>query len=203
MTYTQAWDNNRPSGSELAKNIDNEIRRLRQELSERLQDVLISSGIEADPWVLKDAVLGKALLKVLVISPHAFILPENNSKITSSLDAYVVIFTDSLPARGIVYLPPGVTILRFDVAIDKQQAGAVSWYAYKTNINSGVTTIIQEVMVSAAGGVHVSLGGDLEELVTGDSHYGINVEFTGTAGNAGRLYGGRVAYSTPDGRFTI
>lgn len=72
MTYTRAWDKNRPLGTAAASNIDDEIRFLREDIEERIALILAgwNTATPTDPitfvsgCIITDAVADQAITTV-------------------------------------------------------------------------------------------------------------------------------------------
>lgn len=70
MAYTNTWDDSRPPGTQLAKNIDDEFRVFRVDVHERMNSLVVDWL--ADPVVLQGSMGGAKTGKIVYINHAAF-----------------------------------------------------------------------------------------------------------------------------------
>jgi len=109
MTYTNAWSDTIPLGTDLANTIDDSIRQLRLDIHDRMNSIV--QDWTADPIVLADAALG-TLTKNIFIHHSAF-QPDDpaHETITRTAEKLIVSpFTSSATFWAPVSLPIGAVI---------------------------------------------------------------------------------------------
>jgi hypothetical protein len=210
MPHTRPWSVTAPAGTVQAKQIDDEIRKLRVDIDERMADVAVD--FTADPVVLQSQYLGNVDGKQLVIPYSAF------SSTRAGLGVKEVIvnvgflnaFTDSPLLIAPVILPPGATITTIEVMIDKGDAASIAWDFYARAFAAGEARVgSQTAMVSlihkTEAGVNVllSTSGVVALPIDANHLYYIVVDGVGPAGNSFDLYGARITYNVADCRVTI
>lgn len=210
MAHTRAWVVTSPAGTVQAKQIDDEIRKLRVDIDERMADIAVD--FTADPVVLKAQYLGNVVGKQLVIPYSAFTSSRGpfGTKEVMVYAGYLNAFTDSPLLLAPVILPPGATVTKIEVMIDKGDAASIAWDFYSRSFAAGEARPgSQAAMVSlihkteAGANVLVSDSGVVALPIDAAHLYYIAVDGVGAAGNSFDLYGARVTYDVDDCRVTI
>lgn len=210
MPHTRAWSVTAPAGTVQASQIDDEIRKLRVDVDERMSDVAVDWA--ADPVVLKPEYLGNVVGKQLVIPYSAFASnrgPFGTKEVIVNI-GYLNAFTDSPILIAPVILPPGAKITKVEVMIDKGDAASIAWDLYSRSFAAGEarpgsqTAMVSLIHKTEAGAnVLVSDSGVVAFTVDADHMYYIAVDGVGAAGNSFDLYGARVTYDVDDCRVTL
>jgi hypothetical protein len=194
MPRTNVWDVNRPPGTELAKNIDNEIRAFRVDFIEILEQSLLIS-VAADPAVPKPEILGNVNGKKLLVGWPEF---QGDNSIYQDEDTHFGV-GHSNPMYAQVRLPPGVTVTLVEYALTRGGAASVDLEFYKVAFGSGVKTSITTQNFAGVGYTVVpSIA--LAEVITSDNFYYVKFDAVGAGFS---LFGARISYNTPDCRSTV
>jgi hypothetical protein len=196
---TVPWNITSPAGTEQAKNIDNEFRKLRQQIEDALEGTLVVD-MTTDPIAARPEILGNVTGKVLTIPFAAFNRDSGNQALFDGRRLHIY--------SGILYvaplsLPPGVTITKVEALIGMNVLTGITIALYKLISPSDVNTPVAAATTSAAGRYRTGTA-VFAESVASDAFYTIRV--TGTAGalvDVGYLYGAFVTYTTPDCRNTV
>lgn len=198
MAYTNAWVTNVPAGGDPAKTADDHLRRLRLDLDERLSEIFVD--FDADPVVLKDAILGKKTSKYLVV-PHSAMVGVN----TYITDGTAEVLGSAGPAYLPIILPPGVTIKEIEFRVDRGAAVNVAITMRRRQINAvAAEATFATDIVTAVAGPHVvtTLTADpaLAHVVSADFQYYARLDYGGAA--AGYFHAMRIKYDTPSSLVT-
>src|SRR5882672_11871990 len=86
MPYTNPWDTSLPPGSQAANTADDEFRKLKVDVGERLTSVLVGP-ITDDPLVVRPEILGNVVGKRYSLHHSAF-KPEQEYDINSAQSAF-------------------------------------------------------------------------------------------------------------------
>lgn len=201
MAYSTVWDSNRPAGSTAAKQIDDEIRLVRGQLEERLEDVLITD-ITADPWVLKDAVKGKNddLVKLIPFSAFASPRPDVDLQF-SGVDNYVW-GNDRNAHTAPIDIPAGCVVTQIDIRLQRFFVTSMDIGFYKQSFESGAGTQTAIARSSAAtpsdSAISIFQFTDLNETIDTNSYYWISLKGIGSiAGSHAsyKLYGAKITFN--------
>lgn len=205
MPHTNPWNVTDPPGSELGKNIDDHIRKLRVDIGDRFADIMVD--VMADPVDLTPPYKGNVIGKKMIIPFSAFNSDTDDKE--ANYDAYrLQYFTDTHILTAPVILSPGCTITLVEVLLNKLDATSVDWDLFMIPFVAGGTDD-QHVSLfhknEAAAGRIISSSGlpALAVAISNAAMYYIGVDAIGPAGYGSILYGARVTYDTPDCRNTI
>lgn len=202
MPFSDAWNDTDPPGSELAKNIDDHIRKLRLQIDERMEAMLVEDWA-ADPLAYLDAVSGKKTGKQILIPFGAFLYGTtgSTSKGVEMHTSYVETYVDTGPMIAPVILPPGVTVTLVELMADKGDTTSVSWqFSYRLFSAGGSTddeNVIDAGTTFSTAGIQIKATGALTEVIAANTLYWIRVSATGSSGQAYDLFGARITYDTP------
>ena len=207
MPHTRAWSVTIPPGGTQAKQIDDEIRKLRVDIDERFADVMVD--VLADPVDLKPQFKGNVDGKVMVI-PFAAFNSNTETKETFYENGRGFAFTDTGPVMAPVILSPGCIVTKVEVLVDKGDAASVEFDFFARSFAAGAgrpgSTTAQVSLFHGAGagaGVILIASGVLAVVIDDEQLYYIAIDGIGAAGNSYDFYGARVTYNTPDCRNTI
>lgn len=198
--YSTPWDVNRPAGGTQAKLIDDEIRQLRHDLEERLEDTLFVD-MAADPIVLKDSVLGKKDGITRIIGFPEFIASTQGKEIDYFREGYGIGFTDSgaLVASLLSVVPVGCVVTKLEWLVDKAGTdGLVCEFSRRPFVTGAFATgnfvVINTVNVNAGGwAIYPSV--DLNIPIVDDEIYYLAIEANGAAGISYRFGGCRITFN--------
>lgn len=203
MPYADLWNVTDPAGTDLAENIDDHIRKLRRQIQERLNGVVVVDWA-ADPVVLTDLALGiPAAPKKLLISAPEFQGLGGMIFIAGS-GLYRLLNNNQLQIASLT-LPPGANVTKVEILVHRDSATSIDWYFGKTSFNlAPVITTLASGNRSTAGVGIIDTGtiGVDGEVISADAMYHIAVNANSSIG-PGRLYGARVTYTITDGRITL
>src|SRR6476620_10194348 len=169
MPHTNPWDTTSPPGTELAKNIDDHLRRLRLDITERLADIV--DDPYADPLVLKNQFTGQKTGKQMVIPFSDFTCSTTGKEI---IYGHGVLngFSDCLVILAPIKLPPGVTITKVEMLMDVGDCTSINWWLYTRNFAAGgsrpssqTANVIAAAVNQAGAGVKLTDTGALAMVV--------------------------------------
>lgn len=193
MAYTRAWNNALPDGTENASTIDDLIKNLKNDISERMNSTLINLWT-ADPLVVKPAILGNVIDKHLNIGFSDF-----QCNVGDNLNTNNRIITTSGTWVASVKLPTDVIVKSVSFLFSKS-AGSGS--AKFTRILYQNPATITDLSAFALGNVlAVQSSGAINETVLEDALYHLTIVCSG--GGTFTLYGAQVNYDVPDCRSTL
>lgn len=199
MAFTRSWTI-RPAGTVQAKQIDDEIRYLREDIEERMEQLLVDNW-SIDPLVLKDSVSGRVFGKTITIPGVAFHKDGGNYNASNTgFDASS--YTDSDPLIAPLELPVGCTIKLMEVLGNRGSAGSIQVRLHRHAFATVANTVLITTVAVGGAGAQLVESGVLAETIATNAYYTIDVDAPGTAGNIYYLYAVRITYDTPDVRFT-
>lgn len=205
MPHTRAWDVTQPPGTTQAKQIDDEIRKLRVDIDERWRDFMVDPL--ADPVDLKPQFKGNVVGKILVI-PFANFNSNTSAKETWYNNGYGQAFTDTGPLLAGVSLTPGCIVTKVEVLVDKGDAASVEFDFFARSFAAGAgrpgSQTAQASLFHGSGagaGVIIIASGVLAVTIDAAQMYYIALDGIGAAGNSFDFYGARVTYDVPDSRY--
>lgn len=197
MPFTNVWSTTRPPGSEVAKNIDNEIRALRVDIDERMAAALFVD-FAADPLVLRDEVIGKVTGKKLLIPFTNFI-----GGVTTLVDGGRT-FDGTSKMYGGFILPVGSIMTKVEFLTERTTGTIITCNVVKNEF--GAITLpqtIQTVATLNVAGKQITATPDFVEPITVGNYYHIYMTGAGGAGSLYYVHAARITYNTPDSRYTI
>src|SRR5690349_2221452 len=140
MAYTNVWSNVIPAGTEAAKNIDDQIRQLRLDIFERMNDLV--ADWTADPVVFSPGGSGSTL----IIPAASFIgdpvFPPASGNQISWLYQTVQAQTTPIYSPLTPYVPIGSEITKLEWLVDRGTVPTVTGSLYHTDfsITPGIGT---------------------------------------------------------------
>lgn len=198
MPYSSVWDTNGFPGSSAAKTIDDEIRKLRRQLEDRFEDVLIED-ITADPWVLKGAISGlKTGIKRII--PFAAFLNDLHARENDiSLTGFLIGFVGNDMAAPLgAYIPVGCVITKLRWLVNKDAAASIDGKIYsRPFVNTAPAHTIINTTNIAAAGANVVASVDLAIEILPDVMYWLGIIGNGAVGNSYHVYGCEVTFNRP------
>lgn len=192
--YSRAWSVTTPAGSVPAKNIDDEIRKLRVDIDERMADIVVDWT--ADPVVLRDLYSGKLTNRHLYVG-----FPEFNSEQDGGKSIYTQVdridaFTNSFPLVAMLRVPVGCTITLVELLTTISAGTSITWELRYNPFSGAASSVIKTVnYATAAKGI--SSTGAIAAAVDDAGYYTLSVEGNGAAGNGFAVYGARVTFNRP------
>lgn len=191
MAYTDAWTDNRPPGGEAARNIDDEIRLLRKQISERMNSIV--DDWTADPIVLSTP--GGATDTVRII-PFASFLNDLHAKENDiSDDGFIFGFVGQLYIAPLgPWIPAGKRVTKIEWLVDRNTAAELS-LAIKQRIFSAVGSASNVNLIThSAAGPQVVSSGAIDILLDPVNYYYLVVSAGGTIGNSFKIYAAKVTF---------
>lgn len=207
MPYTNVWSDIAPPGSQNANTVDDELRKLRLDIHERLSGALVGP-ITDDPLVVKPEILGNVVGKRYMIHHSAF-KPDVEWDVVSAQPTFtrVALYAEHLntdaSTRSMwapLYIPPGVTITGIEFLVNRNGGSNMTVKFGKIDFTVTPASDFGSSTSTAANGI-VLLSLAPAYLVLNTQMLALEVTFPG--GQAARLYGAKVIYSTPDCRNTV
>jgi len=207
MPYSNLWDSNAPPGSQAANTADDEFRKLRLDLEERLESKFITDVV-VDPWVVRPEILGNVAGKTLILHHSAFMPdvvfdPGTGAPTFTALPLYLEHLATDASTRIIhaaLPLPVGITITELATVFNRNGSTNVSCgIDYNDFTNAPAITGVVANGTTANGIQLITTG--IAHVVLPNKIYYLWMNFI--ASQPSRLYGVRVTYTTPDCRNTV
>lgn len=201
MAYANAWNDTDPPGTELAKNIDDQIRLLRSEIHERMND-LTQTGWTADPVVPKNL----ASTDLIRLIPYSSWLNDYHGVAgVGVFDGVVVGASGEGPyvatLNGVI--PRNATITNIKHNISPEVGGGVTWTLKVLEVAFPVVAPISPTVIytmsTAVDGIQTMDSGVISKLLDSDNKY-YSLAFEDTAGPAGKLcqiIAAKITYTLP------
>lgn len=200
MAYTNAWSSAAPLGSVPASTVDEEIRKARLDLEERLLDKVFNTPFTADPLVVRPEILGNKTGKTLYIGFAEFAFQNDVAgTINFGNDSNWNGLANTAYAPFI--LPVGCTITRMKLLADRN-GNNIKWkglYVPFTLTPTAVDIFAERTL--NAGGLQIDDSGALTEVVATLRMYYVRVD--PVAATSPKIYGVEITYDTPDCRNTL
>jgi hypothetical protein len=185
MPYTNAWSDIRPPGTELARNIDDEIRALRLDVHERMDAVV--ADWTADPVVPLASIPSYQFL----ISPAQLFSDStlgNISNIWTELHAGDPRFFAQLS-------PPvkvGEKIIKVEVRIDRRTVPTFTVEIDSTTFDGVHTPAIEFTMATSAGGDQLLDSGPIAITLDAAKVYTLFLDQGASGSDFVKFYGARI-----------
>lgn len=213
MPYTNIWNSNSPLGSQAANTADDELRKFRLDMEERLEDKIITD-ITVDPWIVRPEILGNVINKSITIHHSAF-QPVDIQGSTLHEISRTALYSEH---NGIdmgasntwwapVILPSGVagsvTITNVEFVVNRNNAGAnniTGKLSYNTVSAAPATTVVGSV-ATTVNGINIISFAPAHLVIQGRAYF-IEAVMPGP-GLQPRLYSVKLTYDTPDCRVTL
>ncbi len=200
MPYGITWTSLTRPGTRAANNAAADLTSIPDALKERFEDVLIVSAT-ADPWVLKDGVLGKVTGKKLII-PHTAFRERTGGVPAQLADQALTSVGDTGTLYAGIDLPVGVTITLIEFLVTRL-SGSVLWTFYKTAFGVSVASTVIASGAQATGGTQIISSAALTEVTDGSIYYlSLDSNLSGSITPVFLTYGARVIYDTPSSQVT-
>lgn len=204
--YTNVWNNAAPLGSIQAFTLDEEIRKLRLDIEERMTALVtgFTTGAATDPVVALPELKGNVTGKVLHMHHSIFVAHSATNESRSNLYC-APSTTGTLGFWSPLSIPVGCTLQNVTGTFDRQTL-TVSLIVGYTDALTGAVTILATRSDGATAGVFqkdVQVA-DLAHVIVTGRYYFIEVDLDGfvAGGKFSRFYGAFARYDTPDCRNT-
>ncbi len=205
MPYTRVWNITSPPGSAQASTADDEIRNLREDIEERMDDITAAGGLwSADDPILLDNTNVGAQTAVGLFFSHELIQHGNDEDDTLWTDPY---FESDNTANRAAYLPlspmlpVNCTLQTVSVLIATDASAVVDtnvyWrtYAAPSPTNNNAVADIQNHTNTAI--TDLLIGGPLAHAVATDRMY--YIKWNNTIGSTRfRIYGVKITIDVAD-----
>lgn len=191
MPYTDTWTDNRPPGSEAARNIDDEIRLLRAQIHERM-DTLVEDWT-ADPIVPKAPGSGADTTRII---PFASFLNDLHSRENDiDYDGFLFGFVGSVYIAPLgPFIPAGKTVTKIEWLVDRNTASDIS-LAIRHRAFSTVGAANTDNVISHSGaGPQIVSSGAISIVLDTDSYFYLAVVGNGAGGNSFKIFAARITF---------
>lgn len=211
MAYTNVWSAANPPGSQAANTADDELRKLRLDIEERMATIVTGWGTAGatDPIVPRDVIKGDVVGKTLWYHHSAFEqdVAYDNVNLVNTFNRTALYMEHNAGDSNIrvawlpLVLPVGVTITLVGVAVNRN-GGTNMTCRFLSNTYIGTGPVVIGTASTIANGFanNVEPGGVPLVTVANTMYY---VEVSFPLGTPSRLYGLRLVYNTPDCRITL
>lgn len=203
MPFTRPFSVSNIPGTTLAKQIDEEFRASKLELLERFNATLFTD-FTLDPLVLKDEIIGKKTSKVLLIPHNDFKERIGGPKRPEINELFTAIFEDTGTMQASVVLPPGVTITKLELLVDRAQIDTIHWALDSLDFDLTPSKAAVVTGNYSTAGLGIIDSGAIAHVVQPDKYYQITLETTSASNiDSFLFYAARVTYDTPSHLNTI
>lgn len=201
MAYTNVWSSVLPSGSTPASSIDEELRKIRVDLEERLLGGVFNSPFTTDPLVVRPEILGNVTGKKAYFGWAAFRSEDGQNESVASDTSYVQ--DDNPPILRVcplsAYLIEGIEITRVKFYHDPK-ADSVKFRIVSVSKTGSVVTELANVTDTSNTGIVEKDSNAISVTLAPDLFYNLVWETTFTS--TPRLVGAEVTYDVTDCRQT-
>jgi hypothetical protein len=200
MPHTNAWSNLIPLGSDLAGHIDDDIRQLRLDVFERMNDIVVDWT--ADPIVLKPISSNDNHRYI----PFSLFLNDMHAKETDITTGSIHAFRGSGPyVAGLsAFLPFHITVTRIIGWINRDAANTVSMTLYQIPFSTGGASapviaqnnVPANVQLTTTTGTNQPMDTGTHDIVFDDANMYILVfdSSGGSVGDAFEIYGAEIFF---------
>lgn len=200
MTYSNNWSDTRPLGSAQAHTADDEIRDLRLDIHERMDELV--EDWTADPVVAKQSAYGTKEGKTLIVHGSAFVIEPSEVNSFNYADSGTSSVSNvAQPMRAWVPLPNGVTITKIEWLVTNGDTAAISLVFGSLEFVQALTVEVLSSLSTTESGVGIVDSGEIGLAVGADKCYFLKADKSG--GAAFGINAVRITYDTPDARNTI
>lgn len=200
MAYTNVWSSVLPSGSAAASSIDDELRKIRVDMEERLLGLFVSP-FTTDPLVVKPAVLGNVTGKKAYLGYAAFKTGNGQNESLASDASYIQ--DDAPPIKRVcplsAYLIEGIQITRIKLYHDPK-GDTVNFRVVSVSKTGVLATVLANVPDTSNTGFVEKDSGALTITLATDLFY--NLIWETTSASTPRLIGAEITYDVTDCRQT-
>jgi hypothetical protein len=206
MPYTNPWSDVAPPGSQAANTADDEFRKLRLDIHERLSGALVGP-ITDDPLIVRPEILGNVIGKNYGVHHSAF-KPEQEWDQASGDSTFhrTALFVEHANTDAStrlmwapLHLPPGITTALVTFLVNRNGVLNMNLKLLYTDfIGAPTSNVVASTSTSVNG---ISIINLAIVHVTTSNLYSLEVSFPG--GQLARLYGAVVNYNTSDCRYTL
>lgn len=200
MTYTNTWSTTRPLGSAQANTADDEMRAIRLDVQERMNELV--EDWSADPVVPKQSVYGTKEGKTMMVHGTAFVIePAETNSFNYADNGVTNVASDAQPIRAWLPMANGVTITKIEWLVTNGDTAAMSMIlgsvqfeeAVAVTTHNSLSTTISGTVIVDSGPVAISVGADNAFFLKADKG----------GGAAFAVHAVRITYNAPDGRNTL
>ncbi len=208
MAYTNVWNSNSPPGSQDAKTADDEFRKFRLDIEERMEDKFITD-VTVDPWVVKPEILGNVTGKNVCLH-HGLFSPEvtyDGAGPTGNIFTRSTLFVENVRGSQLILfgglvLPPGVTVTDIVWVGNRNNGSTNISFIFEAADLSSQTIFTHSTVATTANGIQSVVASGLSVVIAGVRAYYLKVVLP-YVGSGGRFYGAEVFYNVPDCRNTV
>lgn len=207
MAYSNVWNSASPPGSQAANTADDEFRKFRVDIEERMEDKFITDVV-VDPWVVKPEILGNVVGKRYMLHHSAF-TPDAIYDIPTAQPTFtrVALYVEHISGdanirtlQAPLHIPPGATITGIDYLVNRNGAGNMGVKFSSTGFNAAPAYTNIASTVTASNGIVILSLAPTYVVLNSEMLF---LEITFPVSQASRLYGAKVIYNTPDCRNTL
>jgi|SRR5678810_249808 len=191
MAYSNVWSNSIPAGTEAAKNIDDQIRQLRLDIFERMNDLVVDWT--DDPVVFSPGGSGSTLIIPATAFQGDPLFPPASGTQISWLYQTVQAQGTPIYAPLTPYVSVGSEIVKLEWLVDRETVPTITGSLYHTDfsITPGFGTQDHTISTSA-GTLQIMDSGAISITIDADKYYTLELH-PGTSGTAlAKLYAVRV-----------
>lgn len=200
MAYSNTWSDIRPLGSAQANTADDEMRTIRLDVHERMDDIV--EDWTADPVAIKQDIIGTKAGKTLVVHGSAFVVePAEANSFNYSDSGTSSIASGAQPIRAWVPLPGGVTITKIEWLYTNGDTAAISLSFCSLDFLAALTTETLNSLAATSSGVNIADTGEIGLAIDANKTYFLKADKSG--GAAFGINAVKITYDCPDARATI
>jgi hypothetical protein len=198
MPYTDGWDDALPAGGENANTIDDEIRKLKLSIHERMNELV--DDWTADPVVPKNAIVGGVQNGKILLIPHTAMTGGIDGKPVYYSANYITGFNDLGHLILVpIILPKGVHLRTVSIVWDRGDNSQQYAQLRKHTVATGLSTLV-ELISHVDAGVVTDAFATIDYEIDGTEFFTVQIFGDGDDnGEAHRVHLVKVVYDAPDG----
>lgn len=201
MPYTNVWSSLSPTDATAANAIDDEIRKARLDLEERLLGGVFNAPFTADPLVVRPEILGNVVGKEYNFHWSELTgLGDFVADLDYTDDRLQVINSGAAQAIYVpLNIPIGATITRMKMGVNPN-THTIAFELWAASLTLGTSALVSGPFTSSAGAFLQLDSGVIAVPLASGSAYALKIKFSG-AGNL-FFHSGQLLYTVADCRIT-
>lgn len=199
MSYTNTWTDNRPLGSGLVSQGDDEFRTLRLDIHERMNSIV--KDWTDDPIALKDDLSGAKDGKLMIVPFSAFI-GDFADAIDYSSEGRIIVGSTAAPIFAPLIMAPGSIITKIRWLINNEDTNTVTMKLVSVPFSTAVGTSDVHTITSSSSGVSISDSGIISVTYAASTIYFLKADKE-SGGGTYSIYGVEITYNVPNSQVTL
>lgn len=154
MAYTNEWSNIVPAGSEQAATADDHMRRIRLDVSERMETI---ANWTEDPITLKDEAIPFNAVKQMIIHGCAFQVLDDGTGANYGDSGLDPVSNTAEPLRAPLILPTGVTVSSIEWLVNNGDAAELSLEVISIAFDLSLSQTVHSTLTVTSSGIGIQI----------------------------------------------